>query len=239
MPEWYFIVILLFILVSLGFLWQPLLWAIALLIPTVGLLIVQAIISAIYNQSNSSNKPLVSTLILTSWLHLIQPIARLKGRFVNGLTPWRRRTPFKFTFPLSQTKNILIDVAQSSNFDLNNLEQNWLQQELFVSRGGTYDSWDLEIRRGIWGSVRTVMVVEYLSQTNQLIRFKAYPVVSPLLLISIILFTFLAFFAWADEAFLVAGILLSFTAVITVQIIRYCGASMAYHNNLIDELHKS
>src|SRR3989449_11214564 len=29
--------------------------------------------------------------VLTAALHLIQPIARLRGRFQEGLTPWRRR----------------------------------------------------------------------------------------------------------------------------------------------------
>ena len=43
---------------------------------------------------------------LTAFLHLMQPVARLRGRLRLGLTPWRRRGWSGYAFPRRRTATV-------------------------------------------------------------------------------------------------------------------------------------
>lgn len=103
--------------------------------------------------------------------HLIQPMARLWGRLKHGLTPWRRRGGL----PVSTTQPI--SVIWSEHW---RAPEDWLAQlskalrgEGAVTRnGGDYDSWDLEIRGGIFARLRLTMAIEEHGAGRQYLRFR-------------------------------------------------------------------
>jgi GT2 family glycosyltransferase len=94
MPEWYLLVLLLAQISALGFVWHPFLFALPLLGLGLTALLVQAGTGAAHATfSRPSPRSLGRTRLrlLTAFLYLAQPVARLSGRLRNGLTVWRRR----------------------------------------------------------------------------------------------------------------------------------------------------
>ena len=51
---------------------------------------------------------------LTALLHLLQPLARLRGRLRSALTPWRRHGPGGFALPRAHTWNVWTEKWQSA-----------------------------------------------------------------------------------------------------------------------------
>src|SRR5205807_1117254 len=83
MPEWYLVIATLTALSALGLFWRPLLLALPLLGYAVGLLLVQAGLSARHASFASAPQSRSERLRLwglTTLLYLMQPLARLRGR---------------------------------------------------------------------------------------------------------------------------------------------------------------
>ncbi|MBA3632148.1 MAG: glycosyltransferase, partial [Acidobacteria bacterium] len=94
MPEWYLVVAVLAALVTLGVFWLPMFWLAPLLVLAVAAPVAQAILSgfkAHFITSPVNYKQELKLRSITAFLHLVQPLARLKGRLKHGLTPWRHR----------------------------------------------------------------------------------------------------------------------------------------------------
>src|SRR5260370_32182274 len=85
-PEWYLVTLAVAGLSALALSWRPLLWAAPLLALSVLLPLAQ-IVAAVWLVDFS--RP--GLRALTAGLFVIQPLARLWGRFAHGLTPWRQR----------------------------------------------------------------------------------------------------------------------------------------------------
>ncbi len=182
MPEWYLVLITLAALSGLGFLWTPLLVALPLLAAAVGCSIVQAWLGATKASFTSAPRSRLDRLtrrIMTAWLHLLQPLARLSGRLRNGLTPWRCRGENAPSLPWPWTWTMWSERWQSPLSRLHAMEALLRSHRTVVCRGGDYDRWDLEVRHGILGAVRLRMAVEEHGAGRQLIRVRVWPAGSP------------------------------------------------------------
>ena len=102
MPEWNLLILGLAALAALGMLWEPLLFALPLLVLSVGAPVLQAGLSAgaaSFAGAPRSGMAMLSMRCLTGLLHLLQPLGRLYGRLGCGLTPWRWRGPSTLALP--------------------------------------------------------------------------------------------------------------------------------------------
>src|SRR4029079_12047466 len=102
MPEWYLVIAALAVLALLSLSWPPLMIAVPCLGFAVAAPIVQAALAASrahYPTPPKSAGERAVRWLLTFYMHLVQPLARLYGRIDHGLTPWRRRSPHTSVIP--------------------------------------------------------------------------------------------------------------------------------------------
>ncbi|HEU5322180.1 MAG TPA: glycosyltransferase family 2 protein, partial [Methylomirabilota bacterium] len=174
MPEWYLCILALAALSLLGTLWRPLLAAVPLLALTVGASLAQAVISGARASFPAPRSRLGTFGLhgLTALLHLLQPLARLRGRLRSALTPWRRHGPGGFAFPWLRTWSVWTDTWQAPAARLRRLETHLEVDGCLVARGGDYDGWDLEVRAGGLSAVRIVLAIEEHGQGRQMVRIR-------------------------------------------------------------------
>jgi hypothetical protein len=179
MPEWYLLIGFLAFLSVLGLVWSPLLLAIPVAVAALLVLLVQAGVSAA-----KARFPVQSTTqrfkywALTTFLHFIQPLARLYGRFAYGLTPWRWRGPHPYTFSALFCHTRVLtkwsETWRSTEEWLTDMEKTLMESSVRVQPGGTFDKWDLQINDGFCSLVRGVLVIEEHGAGKQLLRFKCW-----------------------------------------------------------------
>ncbi len=178
MPEWYFLVLGLAVLSALSASWPPLLIALPPLLVAVLLPLFQAIMSAAYARfpdvpgSRWKRLQLRSVVAL---MHLLQPIARLRGRLRYGLTPWRSRGGKGWSWPRHRVSAVWSERWRSAEDRLASLEKALRSKGAVVLRGGTYDGWDIEVRGGMFGAVRTLIAVEEHGNNRQVVRYSSLP----------------------------------------------------------------
>ncbi len=176
MPEWYLISGTLGILGCLGFLWSPLLWVFTLFAFTIILVFTQAAISAKKNSSLQPHQKKYKYNLLIILLHVIQPIARLYGRFVNGLTPWRQRSAglsSKFLFAFgSRTFTHWSEEWRSAEDWLGDIEKKLINLKARVKRGSDFDDWDLQVQIGLFSRSKALLVIEEHGGGKQYLKFK-------------------------------------------------------------------
>src|SRR5206468_465570 len=96
MPEWYLAVAILMALSTVSLIWSPLKLLLPLLLGFVLPPLAQASLSAArasFNDAPLHGAARLKRRLLTAALHLLQPLARLRGRLQYGLAPWRRGSP--------------------------------------------------------------------------------------------------------------------------------------------------
>src|SRR5262245_39046291 len=178
MPEWYLVVAALAVLSTLGLLWKPLLLALPLLCLAVVAPLAQACLMARRARFVDPSRSGYATLErygLTALLHLLQPVARLRGRLGRGLTPWRRTARGRFSLPLPRVWAVLISDGQEPERRLMSIEAVLHGRGIVAERGGCYDRWDLEIRGGVFGAARLLMAVEDHGAGTQYVRIRSWP----------------------------------------------------------------
>lgn len=176
MPEWYLIIVGLAVLSALGIFWRPLFFALPLLVLAIVPPILQSVLSG--SQASFSTEPRshfaqLKMQSLTALLQVTQPLVRLAGRLRYGLTPWRRRGISYYAFPMPRISTVWSETWQAPDNRLENIEATLQTQAVVVKRGGDYDPWDLEIRGGLFGNVRTCMAIEEHGGGKQLIRLRS------------------------------------------------------------------
>ncbi|GAA4452818.1 hypothetical protein GCM10023189_16820 [Nibrella saemangeumensis] len=192
MPEWYLLTGLLGLLSVLGLAWSPLLWALPGFVAALAIVLMQAGISAVkapYRASTTGQQGWF--WLLTSWLHVIQPLARLYGRLTYGLTPWRKRGPTHYRsaylFYHSRVFTRWATGRRSPAEWLVTMEQQLKAMNLRVRTGGEFDTWDLAVSGGFCASVRAILAVEQYGG-GQVLRFRCssrYSVTAGVLLLSL------------------------------------------------------
>ncbi len=182
MPEWYLLVAALGVLSLLGLSWPPLLLAVPLLVLAVAAPLVQAGISA-GRASFTSEPPDARARLrlrsITFLLHLLQPLARLRGRIRHGLAIWRLRDGAgRFAVPVAHRWTVWHETWRSPEATLEATERRLRDAGGAVLRGGDFDPWDLELRAGVLASARLVSGSEEHGSGRQLARFRVWPNVS-------------------------------------------------------------
>ncbi len=236
MPEWYLLVLALAGLSLLGLLWRPLLAAAPLCALTSGASIAQAVISGA-RASFTERRPRGQTFglhALTALLHLLQPVARLRGRLRSALTPWRRHGPGGFAFPWARRWSVWTERWQAGDTRLERLETLLARDGCLVTRGGDYDDWDLEVRAGGLSAVRIVLAIEEHGQGRQMVRFRAQPHYRTAVGIGMGILSVGALLAGLDGVLSAATVLGAAGLVLAVAAIRECGAAMTTAREALD-----
>jgi GT2 family glycosyltransferase len=179
MPEWYLMIAALAGVSVLGLSWSPLLLAMPLLALAVAAPILQAAISA-SRASFTSDPPDVPARIRlrlgTFLLHLLQPLARLRGRIRHGLSVWRLRDGLgRFVPPVAQRWTVWHETWRPPDAGLHAIEAALRAAGGAVLRGGDFDTWDLELRAGVLASARLDSAVEEHGEGHQLVRYRIRP----------------------------------------------------------------
>jgi GT2 family glycosyltransferase len=223
MPEWYLVITLLAVFSALGFFWRPLFLTAPLLVAAVGALLAQAVLNAAQSpvaNATRSRFARVKLRMLTAFLHLFQPLARLRGRLGYGLTPWRARGSRRSLLPLPRTINIWREHWQAPDKWLERLEVGLRSQSAIVRRGGDFDRWDLEVRGGIFGRARLLMAIEEHGAGKQLARFQLWPKYSLMALALPLLCIGLSIVAGFDHARLACPIFAALALLLCVRAFR-------------------
>jgi len=229
MPEWYFFILALAALSLLGTMWRPLLAAVPLLVLTVGASLAQAVISgarASFPRPRSRLRA-VGLHALTALLHLLQPMARLRGRLRSALTPWRRHGPGGFAFPRQRSWSVWTETWQSPETRLRRLETLLEADGCLVARGGDYDGWDLEVRAGGLSAVRVLLAIEEHGQGRQMVRFRAQAHYRPAVGVGLAVLSGGAILAGLDGVLVAALALGGAGLLLALAVIRDGGAAMA------------
>lgn len=179
LPEWYLATAALAILSSLSFVWRRLRVTSLPLVVALGLPLGQAAMSAAhasFPHTPASRSAYAQRRALTALLHLMQPLARLKGRLGNGLSPWRWRGPLSIESPRPREDSLWSEDWRPANAWVQALEERLLATGVRVRRGAESARWDLEVRTGLTCGVRVQTLVEEHGAGRQLVRCRCVPV---------------------------------------------------------------
>ncbi len=210
MPEWYLVLSVLVVLSALGLMWKPLLTAAPILVVAAGTTLLQAVVSAVLSRASGplrSRSEGAWQLPLTAFLHLLQPMARLRGRLLHGITPWRRRGVSGASSPRPRTLTVWSEYWRSPSQWLESIERSLRANGSVIFRGNQHDRWELEARGGLLGAARLRMGLEEHGAGRQLARFRVWPKVSSLGIVLTTVFACLALWAAMDAAWVTAGTL--------------------------------
>ncbi len=223
MPEWYLIIMALALFSILSPFWPPLLLAIPLLACAVGILCLQAVLSAGQASFMHTPRPWYTWLrlfFLTTLLHILQLLARLIGRLRHDLTPWRRHGVSGLAIPWPQTLALWSEVWQTPEQRLQSLEATLQSLRAIVVRGRDYDRWDLEVRDGTLGSVRLRMAIEEHGAGKQLVRFWLWPRCGSGALVLTACFGMLSLGSLLDQAMAIGAVFVVCTLLIFLCILQ-------------------
>ena len=230
MPEWYLIVGALAALSALGALWRPMLLILPLFILSVSAPIMQAVVGGM--RASFLNEPesfagRFKLQSLTALLHLIQPLARLRGRLRCGLSPWRRRGLKGLSLPWRRTNVIWSERWRDATRRIESIEAILSSDGAVVFRGGHYDRWDLEVRGGTLGCARIFTVLEEHGAGKQLLRVRSWPRFSLFSLSLILAFATMAVLAVYGHALGAAAILGAIAELFILRTFYECAAATA------------
>jgi hypothetical protein len=223
MPEWYLAIAGLAVLAAASALWPPLGIALPLLALALAIPIAQALVSIRGAAFAGSGGERFRARALTAALHVLQPIARLRGRLRHGLSPWRTRGKLRFAWPRARTVAAWTERWRAPEARLHGIEQRLRADGAVVRRGGDYDRWDLEARGGILGSARMIMGVEEHGQGRQMVRARLWPRAAAAGLCAVAILAVLAALALLGEAGAVSGMLALAAVVLGARIAWECG----------------
>ena len=211
MPEWYLLSAVLCFLGCMGFLWSPLLWCLPAFALSVIIVILQAAVSA---KKNSALPPRLQKKykyhLMIVVLHMVQPVARLYGRFTNGLTPWRKRgaglhTKFLFVTG-SRVFPYWSETWRSTEEWLTMIEQNLLALRTRIKKGDVFDNWDIEVKTGLFAKSRCLLTVEEHGAGKEYLKLKCRPVFSVVAFFLPAVFLTLSVLAGFQQQWIVVGI---------------------------------
>ncbi len=223
MPEWYLVIAFLVVLSLIGVYWSPLLLSLPILAAVAASPVLRAVLGAKrahFQTTSETAFQRIQMRFLTGLLHLAQPLARLIGRFRQGLTPWRCRGINRFTLPWKRIFTIWSETWRDQREWLRCVEDAHRDANAPVLRGGEFDTWDLEVRGGIFGSVRTLMAIEEHGAGKQLVRFRAWPKISTAGILLFLLLATLSGWAAIDHSWQASAILGGMTLLIAWRMFR-------------------
>jgi len=239
MPEWHLMTASLAGIAALSVAWRPFKLALPLLVAAMVLPVAQAWLSAVRARFPDQPAPWsarVRRRLLTAALHLIQPLARLRGRLTEGLTPWRRRGTPRPAPLWPVTGAVWSERWQEQDQRLHAMEEGLRADGACVLRGGRHARWDLEVRSGFFGAARLLMGVEQHAGGKQLIRLRWWPTVPPRGPLLTLCFTALTAGAARDHAWGAALLMGLGALVLAGRTLEQCTAAMATTRDAVARL---
>ena len=215
MPEWYLLLAALAAIGIFGFSWPPLWWALIAAIAGACVSAIQAVASARHSldlrlRGGSKDR---RALLLTAYFHLMQPVARLKGRLRHGLTVWRKRTQGAFTLPYRRSIAVWAERWSPVESRLATIQDHLREARSRVIPGGSFDDWDLEVSSGLLGGARMVAAPEEHGAGKQNLIFRIRPFAARPALWAMGILALLAFLA-AQGGGPIAAIVLAAAALV-------------------------
>ena len=229
MPEWYLMIAILLALSALSFFWGPIKLLLPVLIIAALPPLTQACVSAMrapFPDTRSHRGARTKRRLLTAALHLLQPLARLRGRLREGLTPWRCRGTLQPAPLWPVTSSMWSERWQAQEQRLEFLKATLREEAACVLLGGEHDRWDLAVRSGFFGGARLLMGVEDHGG-GQLVRLRWWPYVPAFGPVLTVGFAVLALGALHDDAWPAAAVLGLVALLFAVRTLEQCGAAMA------------
>jgi len=190
MPETYLFMIFSLVLTTLAFFWKPLLFFMPIFI----ILLITPLIYSFYNGFNKRDPSdcRFQYNLLTSVLYFLQPIARLSGRLISGLTIFRNLSKTELSIPRKLNSSIWFENPDTHELVLEKLRKLILNQGVIVKNGKEFDDWDLEIKSGFFCFTRLLMAIEDHGWQKYMIKFKFWPKISNKFLLLFVVFSTLA-----------------------------------------------
>ena len=111
--------------------------------------------------------------MLTTFLYLVQPLARLRGRMRTP--PWRPVKPPRAAVPRRRTAAVWSEEWRAAEDRLADVERAARADGAPVFCGSTWDRWDLHLRAGLLGGARLRMGLEEHGGGRQLVRMRITP----------------------------------------------------------------
>jgi hypothetical protein len=240
MPEWYLFILFLAGTSALGTLWPPLLATLPMLGLALAFPVAQAVLGAVRARfagaSPASRRDMLRLRSLTAFLHLIQPLARLRGRLGAGLTPWRRRGALRLSPPIPKRLAVWSERWQGPTEWVASLEEALRADGAAVIRGGEHDRWDLEPRYGNLGAARLRAAVEEHGNGRQLLRVKAWPFWARPVSLAALALIALGEWAFVSGQGLVGVFLTGIGTLLAVSSTIECGAALAAVQRTVSRL---
>jgi hypothetical protein len=168
--------------------------------------------------------------IVTMLLHVLHPLARLRGRLqgsrVEPPVPWR-------SVPWPRTHARWIERGEAPDQWLPRLEQALRSDGIPVRRGGDWDRWDLEVVGGGLGATRLIVAVEDHGGGKQLVRVRWWPSAAPTVLALVVALGALSLAATLDGAGAAAAILGVVAGGLALRAGRQCGLAAALIERIV------
>ena len=164
---------------------------------------------------------------MTGFLHLLQPLARLRGRLRHGLTPWRRRGTPGLSLPRPRTIIVWSERWHAPEERLRLVAASLKEDGAVVLHGGDFDRWDIEVRGGLFGCARVLMATEEHGAGKQLTRFRSWPRCPAKGLTLIVLLAALSFGSALGHAWIACAVLSTAALLLMLLIIKECAAATA------------
>jgi len=225
--EWYLWIAALALLSIAGLAWTPLLFAAPALALALGATLVAAGMSAARSQSvlRPPRRAVRATRwALTTFLHLIQPLARIRGRLGHAKSAHARTQ--RFAVPLPRVSREWTEAWQSGGGRLSEIKRRLRSEGTLVARGGAYDRWDLQARRGLLGSVLLRLAIEEHGAGRQLVRVQLTPRYSRTAVSLFLVLLSLSLLALADGPQTGALVLLVAALALGARAVRSAGLAM-------------
>jgi len=230
LPEWYLGIAVLAVVGGLGVLWPPLFAALGAAVLSILISIGQALRAgwrASFTMPTRSACQRIRLRLVTASLHLVQPLARLRGRVAHGLTPWRRVGIGRLALPRPHVVTLWSERWHAPERWLGSVEAALRASRARTVCGGGFDPWDLEVRGGLLGAARLRMAVEEHGGGRQLVRFAVCPRVRPRTIVAVLLCGLVSLAAGLDDARSTAGVLAMLAVALGLRGLAECAGAMA------------
>jgi GT2 family glycosyltransferase len=229
MPEWYALVGGITLLALLGLSWSPLLVLAPVALAAISATLWQAAkgaLKASYHGRELTPARLLKLRARTTWLHLLQPWARLRGRIEHGIGPWRKAGAIRFGSALPKTRSFWSEAWAAPEDRLSEIASG-MSLGSHVIQGGDFDTFDITVVGNVYGSVRVRAMCEEHGAGKQIIRFRTWPrSAAPALGVALVLAA-LATGAGLDRAWLASLVLGGGALALAYLVASGCSAAAA------------
>jgi GT2 family glycosyltransferase len=226
MPEWYLAISALAVLSAIGIVWSPALIALPLLGVAFAALFADAGLGA-SRARFESRTGVLRMRVLTGALYLLQPLARLQGRLLHGLTPWRRRGLRTLGLPFARTASFWSERWQGTEERVRAVSAALQGEGAVVGSGGDWDRWDLYVRGGLLGGARLRLGIEEHGAGRQLVRVRSWPRAGRAAMVLVAALALLALLAGVGDAEAASLLLATFAGLLLGRVLYECSVACA------------